>query len=365
MPLAFYRKYRPKSLEGIIGQEHLVEMLRKGARENKFSHAYILYGPRGTGKTTTARLLAKLVNCLSVDHVRRTGEPCNGCRACQEIDEGRAMDVIEIDAASNRGIDEIRDLKDSIRLSPSSYARKVFIIDEAHMLTSAAFNALLKTLEEPPEHAMIILATTEYEKIPATVSSRAQRYHFRKLSIAEITHKLKQIVAQENMRVSDAALELIASAAEGALRDAESLLNQVGTLAEAADVESVERMLGTVGSRRVTALANHIVNGDIAAALNDLQDANRAGANVVDLNKELIAYFRRVLAVRFDPKLETAFCNEVTGDVLTAILAHSKAINPEKTIELLKSLIRAYGEMRYSPFPHIPLEIALIENLKK
>lgn len=365
MSLALYRKYRPKSFAELVGQDYLAALFRNAGKQNRFGHAYIFYGSRGTGKTTTARLVAKLANCFSADSVAQRGEPCNACRACAEIDAARALDVIEIDAASNRGIDEIRYLQDSIRLSPSSFARKVFIIDEAHMLTTFAWNALLKTLEEPPAHALLILATTEYEKIPATITSRTQRFHFRKISLADIVERLRKIAAAEQLSISYDALELIAVAAEGGLRDAESLLDQVTSCADTTDMKAVEDILGKVGSRRIRECAAFIMNGDLSGALTYLHEMRNMGANVVDLNKELIAYVRRILTLRLDPKLETLFRDELTKDDLAHIIEHSKTIDPQKTIALLKSLIRAYSEMRYSPFPHIPLEVALIEHLKK
>lgn len=365
MSLALYRKYRPKTFAELVGQDYLADIFRNAGKQNRLGHAYIFYGSRGTGKTTAARIVAKMANCLSLDSVAREGEPCNVCRACAEIDAARAMDVIEIDAASNRGIDEIRDLQESIRVSPSSCARKVFIIDEAHMLTMFAWNALLKTLEEPPPHVIIILATTEYEKIPATIASRAQRFHFRKIGIAEIIKKLKRIAAAEQLAIADDALELIASAAEGSLRDAESLLDQVTACADTTDVKSVETILGKVDNKRVRQCAEFIINGNLSGALTYLADMRNAGVNVMELNKDIIAYLRRALTLRLDPKLETLFRDELTKDDLAHIIAQSAAIDPQKTIALLKSLIRAYSEMRYSPFPHIPLEIALIENLRK
>lgn len=365
MSLALYRKYRPKSFTELVGQDYCAAIFRNAGKQSRLGHAYIFYGSRGTGKTTTARLVAKLANCLSVDAVREHGEPCNACRACAEIDAARAMDVIEIDAASNRGIDEIRHLQEAIRLSPSLSARKVFIIDEAHMLTTYAWNALLKTLEEPPPHVILILATTEYEKIPATIVSRAQRFHFRKIGIMEIVKKLRHIAAAEKLTISDDILELIAAGAEGSLRDAESLLDQVVSCADTIDVRSVEDILGKVGSRRVRDCVACIVSGDLSGALTNLCEARNIGVNVVDLTKELIAYLRRALALRLDPKLETLFRDELTTDDLAQIIAYSKTIDSQKTIALLKSLIRAYSEMRYSPFPHIPLEVAFIENLRK
>jgi DNA polymerase III subunit gamma/tau len=230
MAQALYRKYRPKKLEDVLGQETNVEILKNAAKSGRLGQAYIFHGPRGTGKTTTARLLAKLLNCEK----RRTdpafalqGEPCNECRACREIDAQNSFDVIEIDAASNRGIDEIRNLKESIKTSPASSAYKIYIIDEAHMLTGAAFNALLKTLEEPPKHAVIVLATTEYEKLPATITSRAQRFTFKKLSKITIIQKLSTMAKLEKIKIDEPALELVAAAAEGSFRDAESLLDQL------------------------------------------------------------------------------------------------------------------------------------------
>lgn len=361
--LAIYRKYRPRCLADLVGQEYLVEIFRNAAKKDKLAQAYIFYGPRGTGKTTTARLVAKLANCLTAESLIKRGEPCNHCRVCQEVDIGKALDVIEIDAASNRGIDEIRDLKESVRLSPSSYRRKVFIIDEAHMLTKEAFNALLKTLEEPPPHVILVLATTEYEKIPATIASRAQRFHFQKLTIADITKKLKLIVAQEKLQIVDGALELIAVAAEGGLRDAESLLDQVATNAKNADLVTVESIIGRIGSRRVIGLCDFLANKDLKGALTYLHQLNNSGANLVDLNKEMLNYLRRVLTLNCDHSMEVILASDLTRDELAKIKLHSQKFSQAQLISLVKSLIRAYSEMRYSPFPHVPLEVAIIENL--
>lgn len=364
MSLAIYRKYRPKSFGDVLGQEYLVEIFKNAARKDKFSHAYLFYGPRGTGKTTTARLVAKTANCLDKEHLERWGESCNKCVSCNEINSGRAMDIIEIDAASNRGIDEIRNLKESIRLSPSSCRYKVFIIDETHMLTTPAFNALLKILEEPPEHAILILATTEYEKLPATITSRTQRFYLRRLTIEEILKKLKIIADKEKIKITDDGLELVAAAAEGSLRDAESLLDQVSSLTDNANLKSVESIIGRVGFRRVSELVDYIVSSDLKGALRHLSQLNDVGANIADLNKELVHYLRRTLSLKFDPELESIFEKELTKEEMDKLKKHSAAADIDKQIKLIKSLIRAYSDMRYSPFPHVPLEIAIIENLK-
>jgi len=368
MALAIYRKYRPRLLTDLLGQAHIVEILKNAARKDKLAHAYLFYGPRGTGKTTAARIVAKIANCetrANDKKFREQGEPCNKCRPCTEIDEAHALDVVEIDAASNRGIDEIRDLKESIKLSPSSYRYKVFIVDETHQLTKEAFNALLKTLEEPPAHAIFILATTEFEKVPSTITSRTQRFHFKKLPVQEIFKKLKQIVQAEKMRVTDDALELIAATAEGSFRDAESLLDQITSLEEEVTLESVEKIIGKVGFGRISELAELILKGELQKSLEYVAKFYETGYNIIDLNKELIHYLRRVLSLKFDPELEAVFKKELTERELEQLLRHSQLIKPEKHIALIKSLIRAYSEMRYSPFASVPLEVAIIENLKE
>ena len=312
--------------------------------------------------------MAKIANCetrANDKKFREQGEPCNKCRPCTEIDEAHALDVVEIDAASNRGIDEIRDLKESIKLSPSSYRYKVFIVDETHQLTKEAFNALLKTLEEPPAHAIFILATTEFEKVPSTITSRTQRFHFKKLPVQEIFKKLKQIVQAEKMRVTDDALELIAATAEGSFRDAESLLDQITSLEEEVTLESVEKIIGKVGFGRISELAELILKGELQKSLEYVAKFYETGYNIIDLNKELIHYLRRVLSLKFDPELEAVFKKELTERELEQLLRHSQLIKPEKHIALIKSLIRAYSEMRYSPFASVPLEVAIIENLKE
>jgi DNA polymerase III subunit gamma/tau len=366
MSLALYRKYRPDTLKDVIGQEQVISILQSAAQKDRLAHAYLFFGPRGTGKTTTARLLAKLANCAKRgedETFRAKGEPCNACTPCEEISAGRGLDVVEIDAASNRGIDEIRSLRESVRLSPSSYAYKIFIIDEVHQLTKDAFNALLKTLEEPPAHAIFILATTEFEKVPATITSRTQRFHFRKIPIPAIVKKLSAIVKAEKLDVTSDGLELIAASAEGSFRDAESLLDQMTALESHVTQEAVEKIIGTIGFKRTSTLAAHLLNNELDKALTFIHNINTSGYNIVDLNRELIHYLRRVLTLHFDSSLAKSFAAELTDAEIKEVTAHSALVEPNVHIPLLKSLIRAYSEMRYSPFHSIPLEVAIIEHL--
>ena len=367
MSLAIYRKYRPITLKDLVGQDLVTEILQNAASSDKLSHAYLFYGPRGTGKTSAARIVAKIANCETRANDKafaKKGEPCNKCRPCTEINEGRALDVLEIDAASNRGIDEIRSLKEGIRLSPTSYTYKVFIIDEAHQLTKQAADALLKILEEPPAHGIFILATTEYEKLPPTITSRTQRFHFKRIPTQLIYKKLKSITEKEKLKIEDAALELIASAAEGSFRDAESLIEQVSAMG-AGELARVENILGKVGFTRTSALATYILGNNLEASIEYLAEINEGGFNLVQLAKDLIHYLRRVLALKFDPKLEKVFERELTSDELKKLKEHGALMtDDQKAINLIKSLIRAYSDMRYSPFPLVPLELAIIENLK-
>jgi len=378
--LALYRKYRPKTLDDLLGQEPIVEILKNAAKQNRLAHAYLFYGQRGSGKTTTARLIAKLANCITRQNDSeffKKGEPCNNCQACIEIDKGVALDVIEIDAASNRGIDEIRDLKEGVKLSPTTYKYKVFIIDEVHQLTPPAFNALLKTLEEPPAHAIFILATTEYEKVPSTISSRTQRFHFKKIPLPQIIQKLKNICGAEKIEFDESALELIAASSEGSFRDAESLLDQIASLSVGStnspfgkiSVENVETALSRTGFSKIAEMANYLIEGKLDKALEYLSKINDEGYNLIQFNKDLIHYFRRVLVLKFSPNLEKEFAKIFTDKEMEQIKVHSKKIDSaageEKTIKLIKSLIDAYAQMRYSPFAIVPLEIAIVENLKK
>ncbi|MBN2198031.1 DNA polymerase III subunit gamma/tau [Candidatus Wolfebacteria bacterium] len=376
--IAIYRKYRPKNLSEMLGQEAVSEIIKNAARLDRLSHAYLFYGPKGSGKTTTARILAKIANCekrQQDEKFKKLGEPCNQCRSCLEIDKGLAMDVIEIDAASNRGIDEIRNLKESIRVSPSSSFYKIYIIDETHQLTKDAFNALLKTLEEPPAHAIIILVTTEIEKMPATIVSRTQRFHFKRLPLKIIIEKLKSIAKEEKIKISDKAIELIASSAGGSFRDAESLLDQMASFkidekskTKTIDIENVEKILGQVAFIRTSELAEFLIKNNLSAALEFLSSINENGYNLVQFCYDLIHYFRKVLSLKFSPDLEKHFSREMTDQELNIIKKHSKLIDSsketEKIIKLIKSLIQAYTEMRYSPFTLVPLEVAIIESLK-
>ncbi len=368
MSFAVYRRYRPQTVSELLGQEAITETIKNAAATDRLAHAYLFYGQRGCGKTSMARIVAKLANCekrLTDPEFKKSGEPCNECRICKEINEGRALDVIEIDAASNRGIDEIRALKEGIRLSPTSYKYKVFIIDEVHQLTKEAFNALLKTLEEPPAHAIFILATTEYEKIPATILSRVQRFGFKKASVKKIVEKLSMIAKDSKINIKEDALTLIASAADGSFRDAESLFDQVTSMEDKEiTLTEVESILGKTGEKRIIEFTDKLIRNDLKGAIEFLHSADESGYNLIQLTKDTIHWLRRALVLSLNPRIENLFKEEMGDDSFQILKAQSKELNPQKTAELTKALIKTYSEMRTSPFAIISLEIFLAENLK-
>lgn len=368
MALALYRKYRPKRLEDVLGHDTVISILRNAAAADRLGHAYLFHGPRGTGKTTTARLIAKLLNCerrATDEKFRKEGEPCNDCTNCTEIDASIAFDVVEIDAASNRGIDEIRNLKENVRTAPAKGRSKVYIIDEAHMLTGPAFNALLKTLEEPPKHATFVLATTEYEKLPPTITSRAQRFLFKRAPKSIIMKKLKEVASTEKIDIDDTALELIAAAGEGSFRDAESLLDQIAAIGEHIDLETAERLIGRAGLQKIERLAELILGKKLDLAVHALSEIHEEGYNLVGLTKDLIHYLRKVLTLTFNSSLEAAFETELTKEEIARMKKLLTLAKPEEQVAVLKALLRAWSEMRYSPFAIVPLEIALIETIGK
>ena len=245
MPQALYSKWRPRRWDSVVGQDHIIQTLRNAVSNQHIVHAYLFAGPRGTGKTSTARLLAKAVNCLNPDLTTR---PCDDCDHCQAVNAGRFLDLIEIDAASNTSVDDVRDLRDKINFSPNLGRYKVYVIDEVHMLSKAAFNALLKTLEEPPAHAIFILATTEVHKIPATVLSRCQRHEFRRIPVADIVTTLEELAKNEDIQIAPEALALIAHQSTGSLRDAISLLDQLASTGEDISLELAQSVIGTATS---------------------------------------------------------------------------------------------------------------------
>ena len=296
--LALYRKWRPQTFGEIIGQEHIVRTLKNAVESGRTGHAYLFCGTRGTGKTTAAKVLAKALNCLE----RAGAEPCNRCEICKDVNDGLSVDVIEIDAASNRGIDEIRDLREKIKFAPAVARHRVYIIDEVHMLTNEAFNALLKTLEEPPRHAVLILATTEPHKVPLTILSRCQRFDFRRIEPADIIRRLKEVASGAGLEVEEEALRLIARAAEGGLRDALSILDQGAAFGEskitAADVHNI---LGTVRIDALSRMAGHLAAAETGPALGLVAELTSEGKDLRFFAREMAGYLRALLLEKIVP----------------------------------------------------------------
>lgn len=289
---ALYRKYRPSDFNDVVGQKIIVETLKNSILKNKITHAYLFTGPRGTGKTSIAKIFAKTINCENLDEIT----PCNMCVSCTQINNKTSTDIIEIDAASNNGIDEIREIKSKIDLAPNSSKYKVYIIDEVHMLTTGAFNALLKTLEEPPSHVIFILATTDPQKIPSTILSRCQRYDFKKISISEIVERLKYICENEKINISEEALNEIARISDGGMRDSISILDQVSSYKnEKISLDDVHAINGTLTQKELEKFVNNLLQNNIEIVFNLLDEYNNNGKNLMKLVDEIIIYLRNAL----------------------------------------------------------------------
>ncbi|HTP02453.1 MAG TPA: DNA polymerase III subunit gamma/tau [Anaerolineales bacterium] len=352
MSQALYRKYRPKGWDEVIGQEHVVRTLRNAIAADRVGHAYLFGGPRGTGKTTLARLLAKAVNCLADDLAQR---PCNKCANCKAVNENRFMDLIEIDAASNTGVDDIRDLRDKINFAPSQGRYKIYIIDEVHMLSTQAFNALLKTLEEPPPHAIFVLATTEIHKIPATVLSRCQRHEFRRVPVDEILSNLQQIVKAEGIQADDEALTLIARQATGSMRDAQSLLDQLSSVGGRITLNLAQAVLGTATSESVLAVIQSIREREPAAGLDSIHRALDSGADPRTVARQIVEYLRAVLLMQMGNSEQV----EMTKELKARMAEDAQALPTADVLRLMKAFNEAAVDTRGGWQPSLSLELAL------
>lgn len=358
MSQTLYRKWRPRLWDEVVGQEHIIQTLRNAVTADRVSHALLFAGPRGTGKTSTARILAKAVNCLEPDLAKR---PCEQCQHCQAINQGRFLDLIEIDAASNTSVEDVRDLRDKINFSPNQGKYKVYIVDEVHMLSTAAFNALLKTLEEPPPHAIFILATTEVQKIPATVLSRCQRHEFRRIPVATLVEQLKRIAAQEKIGVETEALNLIAHQATGSMRDAISLFDQLASAGEMVTLELAEKVLGTVASQAVLDLLDALVAREAAQGIDHIHRTLDAGGDARLFGRQIVDYLRNTLL----SKTGNADQVDVTAEIKSRIAQHAQVFNLDQLLKLIRAFNKAANETRNTWQPALPLEMAFIESLNE
>lgn len=353
--MALYRKWRPDEFQEVKGQEHIVTTLRNQIKHDRIGHAYLFCGTRGTGKTTIAKLMAKAVNCENpVD-----GSPCNECASCKAIAAGNSMNVIEIDAASNNGVDNIRQINGAVQYSPTQGRYLVYIIDEVHMLSKGAFNALLKTLEEPPEYVIFILATTEAHMIPATILSRCQRYDFRRISIETITDRLAELLERENVRATREALAYVAKAADGSMRDALSILDQciAFNLGEELTYDRVLETIGAVDIEIYIKLMSAIVSGDTLTAVNIIDDAVWQGKDLTQIVNEFTAFVRNVLVLKMNPAMTV----DVTSENIPRLLELGKDLSQEYLISYINILQEAASKINRATTKRIVLEVAVIK----
>lgn len=352
--VALYRKWRPKDFSDLIGQDHISRTLSNAITTGKIGHAYLFSGPRGTGKTSTAKIFAKALNCEKGP----TPEPCNICTNCQKINEGSSMDVFEIDAASNRGIDEIRDLRETVKFAPADGRYKVYIIDEVHMLTAEAFNALLKTLEEPPSHVVFILATTEAHKVPATIQSRCQRYDFKRITVDEIQKRLALVASESNLAAEPEALRIIAIHADGGMRDALSILDQCSALAEdGVKAEKVRHILGLVGHEWIWKLTAALAEKNGGAILSLLDTLLASGKDVKQILAEMTLHMRSIMIYKAAGMVAGI---ELYNDQEDVLKQHAENFSHEEIVKIIQKLHAAMSEIKWSPQPRIAIEVALL-----
>ncbi len=353
MAQALYRKWRPQTFADVVGQEHIVRTLRNALQTGRLHHAYLLAGPRGTGKTTIARLIAKAVNCLAPMEER----PCDRCEICRAVTDGRLMDLMEIDAASNTGVDNIRDLLEKVGFRPTQARFKVYVVDEVHMLSTAAFNALLKTLEEPPEHVIFVLATTEVHKIPETILSRCQRFEFRRIPLTGLVGQLQTIATAEGIEAEPEALDLIARAATGSMRDAISLFDQMAA-GGAVTADYVRLMLGAERREVVQALLQAWLDGDLNRGLHVINEAVDSGADPRQLARQTADFFRGLLLMRVGAGESWT---DPTAEERLRLQAMAKQAQPERLVQAVQLFSEVASERRAGWQPQLPLELAFVE----
>jgi len=353
--ISLYRKWRPQAFEEVIGQEYVTRTLQNSLRSGNYAHAFLFAGPRGTGKTSTARILAKALNCEEGP----TPDPCNHCTSCRDITEGTSVDVIEIDAASNRGIDDIRELRERVLFSPAAARMKVYILDEAHMITIQAFNALLKMLEEPPAHVIFVLATTEPHKMPPTILSRCQRLDFRSVPVARLVEHLERVSEEEGAKASEEALRLIARRARGSVRDALVVLEQAISYGDGkVEKEEVAGFLGLIEDETLARIGDCLAGGDTAEAIGLVDKAYEEGRDLVQFAREVQGHFRKVFILQY-AKLGAEDL-EVDENAYDSMRRQAETLTPSRTFHFINTLREAVREMQASSSPRLVLEVALM-----
>ena len=354
----FARKYRPQTFDDLVGQNHVSRTLKNAVAQNRLAHAYLFVGPRGVGKTSTARILAKSLNCIKGPTVT----PCGVCDNCREIAGGNSLDVIEIDGASNNSVEDVRQLRENVRYAPAKGRYKIYLIDEVHMLSSAAFNALLKTLEEPPDHVKFIFATTEPQKVLATILSRCQRFDLHRIPANLIAQHLQFIAKKEKITLQPAAAHAIARGAEGGLRDAESMLDQLVAFCGEKIAESdVLNVFGFTSEQTVSDLTGRILRGETPEAIDLLHEQCEAGKDMMRLMADLIAYLRDLLVFKAKPD---ALNEDVDPDVQKSLAAHAELISTDRLLELIDQFAATEGRMKWAPNKKLHFEVAIIKAIQ-
>ncbi len=354
----FARKYRPQTFDDLVGQTHVAQTLKNAVAQNRLAHAYLFVGPRGIGKTSTARILAKALNCVKGPTVT----PCGVCDNCREIAAGNSLDVIEIDGASNNSVEDVRELRDNVRYAPAKGRYKIYLIDEVHMLSQPAFNALLKTLEEPPPHVKFIFATTEPQKILPTIISRCQRFDLHRIPANLIAQHLQFIAGKENISLEPAAAHAIARGAEGGLRDAESMLDQlVAFCGEKIGESDVLSVFGFTSEQTVVDLTGRILHGETPGALDLLYQQSETGKDMMRLMSDLIVYLRDLLVFKAKPD---ALKEDVDPEVQKALAAHGNLIGTDRLLELIDQFAEAEGRMKWAPNKKLHCEVAIIKAIQ-